>query len=130
VQDGVPAASRNRPVPIARRSGFTTGATGLSSADALDRLQRFGPNDVVETIADPWWGLVTDTLGDPMLCLPGDLVDVGPGEALPADAIVLNGSGLQADESTSTGESFPVAKSALTDGLDSPGGGSPSSASG
>lgn len=176
----------NRPVPIDRRTGFAAAETGLSSADALGRLQKFGPNDIIETVANPWWELVADTLRDPMLwffgltsglyaivgqraealtllvaivpllamdavlhrrtqasteglasrlatnarvvrdgrahmiparlLVPGDIVDVTPGEAFPADAIVLNGSGLQADESSLTGESFPVAKTPVGPG--------------
>ena len=43
----------------------------------------------------------------------GDLVEVTPGEYFPADGLLVDGSGLQADESTLTGESLPVAKQAL-----------------
>lgn len=45
--------------------------------------------------------------------VPGDLVEVAPGEYFPADGLLVAGSGLQADESTLTGESLPVAKRAL-----------------
>ena len=45
--------------------------------------------------------------------VPGDLVEVTPGEYFPADGLLVSGSGLQADESTLTGESLPVAKRAL-----------------
>jgi Ca2+-transporting ATPase len=46
----------------------------------------------------------------------GDLALVGPGEPFPADGIIVAGAELQADESTLTGEAYPVAKRVLTDG--------------
>jgi P-type Ca2+ transporter type 2C len=42
--------------------------------------------------------------------VPGDLVLVGPGEPFPADGLVVAGTDLQADESTLTGEAYPVRK--------------------
>lgn len=45
--------------------------------------------------------------------VPGDLVEVKPGEYFPADGVLLAGDGLQADESTLTGESLPVTKQAI-----------------
>lgn len=45
--------------------------------------------------------------------VPGDLVEVTPGDYFPADGLLMSGSGLQVDESTLTGESLPVAKRAL-----------------
>jgi Ca2+-transporting ATPase len=42
--------------------------------------------------------------------VPGDLVVVGVGEAFPADGLVVRGEELQADESTLTGEAYPVRK--------------------
>jgi Ca2+-transporting ATPase len=45
--------------------------------------------------------------------VPGDLVEVTPGEYFPADGLLVSGAGLQVDESTLTGESLPVAKRAL-----------------
>ena len=42
--------------------------------------------------------------------VPGDLVLVAAGEPFPADGIVIDGADLQADESTLTGEAYPVAK--------------------
>ncbi|MFI7430379.1 HAD-IC family P-type ATPase [Micromonospora sp. NPDC049836] len=41
----------------------------------------------------------------------GDVVAVGPGDAIPADCRVLRSDGLETDESSLTGESLPVAKS-------------------
>jgi len=178
----------NRPVPLDRRAGLHHPDSGLSQADAASHLQRFGPNDIVEAVANPLWHLVVETLSDPMLwffgltsglyalvgqraealtllaaivpllamdailhrrtqastaglssrlasvarvirdgretpvaarlLVPGDVVEVGAGDTIPADAIVLMGSGLQADESSLTGESFPVAKRPLQTPLD------------
>lgn len=45
--------------------------------------------------------------------VPGDLVIVGAGEWFPADGLVLAGSGLQCDESSLTGEAYPVPKHAV-----------------
>jgi Ca2+-transporting ATPase len=45
--------------------------------------------------------------------VPGDLVEVTPGEYFPADGLLVSGTGLQVDESTLTGESLPVAKRIL-----------------
>lgn len=42
--------------------------------------------------------------------VPGDLAEVVPGEYFPADGLLVGGDELQADESTLTGESLPVAK--------------------
>jgi Ca2+-transporting ATPase len=47
--------------------------------------------------------------------VPGDLVRVGPGQPFPADGIVVFGSDLQADESTLTGEAYPVVKVPLAE---------------
>ncbi|WP_446220859.1 HAD-IC family P-type ATPase [Micromonospora sp. IBHARD004] len=44
--------------------------------------------------------------------VPGDVVAVGPGDAIPADCRVLTSDGLEADESSLTGESLPVGKTA------------------
>ena len=46
--------------------------------------------------------------------VPGDLVIVAPGEAWPADGIVVAGVDLQVDESSLTGEAHPVVKRPLS----------------
>ncbi|MGV3591564.1 MAG: cation-transporting P-type ATPase, partial [Gammaproteobacteria bacterium] len=46
--------------------GLDTGL-GLTSVDAAERLRRFGRNDIVESHALSWVGLLKDTAGDPML---------------------------------------------------------------
>jgi len=43
--------------------------------------------------------------------VPGDVVEVGEGEAVPADARLLEGPGVRAAEAALTGESLPVDKS-------------------
>ena len=43
----------------------------------------------------------------------GDLAEVTPGEYFPADGLLMSGSGLQVDESTLTGKSLPVTKTAI-----------------
>lgn len=48
--------------------------------------------------------------------VPGDLVVLGPGEWAPADGIIETCAGLQADESSLTGEAMPVEKTALEAG--------------
>jgi len=47
--------------------------------------------------------------------VPGDIVEVKAGEAIPADGILIDGLGLQLDESSLTGEAYPVRKTSLTD---------------
>ena len=50
--------------------------------------------------------------------VPGDLVRVGTGEPFPADGVILGGESLQADESSLTGEAYPVTKAPLPAGHD------------
>ncbi|MEO3775840.1 cation-translocating P-type ATPase [Micromonospora sp. B11E3] len=42
--------------------------------------------------------------------VPGDVIVLGPGDAVPADCRVLTADGLETDESSLTGESLPVGK--------------------
>ncbi len=42
--------------------------------------------------------------------VPGDIVRVEAGDRVPADGVLISGSGLEADESMLTGESLPIAK--------------------
>lgn len=47
--------------------------------------------------------------------VPGDLVHVATGDWFPADGLIVSGAGLQVDESSLTGESFPVDKRPVAD---------------
>ena len=49
--------------------------------------------------------------------VPGDLVVVSEGQYLPADGLLVDGDGLQFDESSLTGESMPVRKRTFTERL-------------
>ncbi len=46
--------------------------------------------------------------------VPADLVNVAPGESFPADGLIVGGVDLQVDESSLTGEAWPVRKRSLT----------------
>lgn len=48
-----------------------------------------------------------------MELVPGDLVIVNAGEYFPADGIILTAENAQVDESSLTGEAFPISKQAL-----------------
>ncbi|WP_338052734.1 HAD-IC family P-type ATPase [Protofrankia coriariae] len=43
--------------------------------------------------------------------VPGDVISIGPGDVVPADARLLSATSLEVDESSLTGESLPVTKS-------------------
>jgi Ca2+-transporting ATPase len=46
--------------------------------------------------------------------VPGDIAIVASGELFPADGLIAAGTDLQAEESSLTGEAYPVAKQAIT----------------
>lgn len=48
--------------------------------------------------------------------VPGDVCDLREGDVIPADAVILSGSDLIADESALTGESLPVNKTPSSEG--------------
>jgi len=56
-------------------------------------------------------GQVTDIAASELV--PGDIVVVRTGQWFPADGVILSGNDLQADESSLTGEAYPVAKHAV-----------------
>ncbi|WP_298581619.1 cation-transporting P-type ATPase [uncultured Luteimonas sp.] len=167
-------------VPVERLQGLLGTEAGLSGAEADERRQRHGRNDIVEAAQPTWWMLARDTLRDPMLwfllgtaalfawlgdrteavillfallpllgmdaylhrrtqastqglasrlatsaralrdgrwvalpaheLVPGDLVELHAGEAVPADGLVQSCEQLLLDESMLSGESLPVAK--------------------
>src|SRR5512142_2245461 len=67
----------------------TTG--GLSSADAADRLARYGPNELPRARATPWWRLVADQVRDPLILvlLVAAVLTVATGDLADASIIVL-----------------------------------------
>ena len=76
------------------------------AADGISRLVRLAP--VTARKAVPGGG----TIDVPVASLsPGDLVEIVPGERMPADGNVVEGNS-EADESMLTGESAPVPKTA------------------
>jgi hypothetical protein len=56
-----------RPVPAGRLNGVMAAEHGLSDAEAIERRQRFGRNDIVEAVPRPWRDLLRDTVKDPMI---------------------------------------------------------------
>src|SRR6185369_15360374 len=48
--------------------------------------------------------------------VPGDLILLSEGDRVPADAVLVSGDGLMADESLLTGESVPVRKKIALEG--------------
>lgn len=168
-----------RAVPLDRFAGQWI-LTGITTAEAALRAQAHGLNEVVEAPTHPWWGLVRETVKDPMIwffaatsalyasvgqvveaitllvaigplvlmdvflhrrtqasteglksrlaerahvirdgiatdipateVVPGDLVTVTSGDTFPADGIIVDGTDIQADESSLTGESYAVRK--------------------
>ncbi|HEY6507178.1 MAG TPA: cation-transporting P-type ATPase, partial [Vicinamibacterales bacterium] len=52
--------------------------------------------------------------------VPGDIIEVNPGQHVPADGRVLQASDLRVDESPLTGESLPVSKSTDAIAVDTP----------
>jgi Ca2+-transporting ATPase len=174
-----------RPLPLDRLQGIVPPDRGLTTAEAADRLRRYGPNRILEVPGHPFLDLAADTAKDPMIwfligiavvyaalgeaaeavtllvaivplvgmdawlhrrtrasteglrsrlattarvsrdgrwteipaegVVPGDLVRVGASEYIPADGRFLEGRDLQADESTLTGEAYPVRKRAAVD---------------
>ncbi|MDH5758776.1 MAG: cation-translocating P-type ATPase [Gemmatimonadota bacterium] len=84
--------------------GFTMEWRARRSMDALKKLQ----------VAHAW--VLRDgeyRVVDSATVVPGDVVRLRPGDAVPADARVVESLGLSVDEALLTGESVPVAKAAV-----------------
>ncbi|MBX3622773.1 MAG: cation-transporting P-type ATPase [Rhizobacter sp.] len=99
-------------VPLLGMDAFLHRRTSASSAGLASRLA-----STARVLRDGQWHDIPARE-----LVPGDLVEVAPGEYFPADGLLIAGSGLQADESTLTGESLPVAKQPLTPGTPLSGG--------
>ena len=89
--------------PLLGMDAYLHRRTSASSAGLASRLA-----SSAKVLRDGQWRSVPSRE-----LVPGDLVEVTPGEYFPADGLLVAGTGLQADESTLTGESLPVAKRAL-----------------
>jgi Ca2+-transporting ATPase len=90
-------------VPLLGMDAYLHRRTSASSAGLASRLA-----SSAKVLRDGQWRSIPSRE-----LVPGDLVEVSPGEYFPADGVLIGGTGLQADESTLTGESLPVAKRAL-----------------
>jgi cation-transporting ATPase I len=73
---------------------------------SLQRLEQAGENQVTVRTHHGSETVPADTL------VPGDVIELESGETVPADCRILDSLNLEVDESTITGESLPVAKSA------------------
>ena len=56
-----------RQVPADRLGPEWAGSDGLTTSEALDARQRYGPNDIVDVPEHPWWALARETAKDPMI---------------------------------------------------------------
>lgn len=90
-------------LPLLGMDAYLHLRTSASSAGLASRLA-----SSAECLRDGQWQKMAARA-----LVPGDLVRVQPGEYFPADGLLVQGSGLQVDESTLTGESLPVVKRAL-----------------
>ena len=89
--------------PLLGMDAYLHRRTSASSAGLASRLA-----SSAKVLRDGQWRSVPSRE-----LVPGDLAEVTPGDYFPADGLLVAGTGLQADESTLTGESLPVAKRAL-----------------
>ena len=77
----------------------------------------------IEGLSSALGGKATVVRGGARLTIPadevvtGDLAVIASGDTFPADGLILSGTNLQAEESSLTGEAFPVAKHACASGV-------------
>ncbi len=95
--------------------GITIVAIVIMNA-VLGFLQEYRAEKSVETLralTAPEARVVRDGIIQPMLAqdlVPGDLIELEPGDRIPADARLMTVTGLQTEEAALTGESTPVQK--------------------
>lgn len=90
-------------LPLLGMDAYLHRRTAVSSAALASRLA-----SSAHVLRDGQWQHIASRE-----LVPGDLVEVGPGDYFPADGLLVGGGELQADESTLTGESLPVRKRVL-----------------
>jgi Ca2+-transporting ATPase len=56
-----------RTLPLSRLQDLLSTDRGLTSAEVIERRERYGPNDIIQVAGNPWWDLARDTAKDPML---------------------------------------------------------------
>lgn len=56
-----------RKISLKNLSGLVLTSTGLNEAQVAKQRAKFGPNEVVERIGNPWLELLADTVRDPMV---------------------------------------------------------------
>jgi Ca2+-transporting ATPase len=94
-------------VPLLGMDAYLHRRTSASSAGLASRLAI-----TARVLRDAQWQDIPSRE-----LVPGDLVEITPGDYFPADGLLMTGSGLQVDESTLTGESLPVPKRTLDPSL-------------
>ena len=107
ITQGFIARSPNGDTVLLGRGGSDTSAAVLGAALEADEIEIWTDVDGVYS-ADP-------RVVDAATLVPGDIVLLTPGAAVPADMRLLEAEELAADESALTGESLAVAK--MTDAL-------------
>jgi Ca2+-transporting ATPase len=90
-------------VPLAAMDAFLHRRTQASTAGLTSRLA-----ERASVVRD---GMTREIAA--IEVVPGDLAVVAPGQAFPADGVIVGGLDLQADESSLTGEAYPVLKRPL-----------------
>ena len=83
--------------------GYTLDSQAIKSMEALKRLDK-----TYATVIREGMSIKIESLN----IVPGDIISIEAGDVVPSDARLLQSSYLQIDESTLTGESLPIDKSA------------------
>src|SRR5687767_3938717 len=93
---------------------------GLSEAEALARLHKYGPNEVARERQVSPWHLLLGQFKSPLIALlvvactvsitPGDVLLLEAGDVVAADGRILEAHSMLTNEAALTGESLPVRK--------------------